>query len=70
MKNQTTLSITDLEKDLEHLITKKNKLIKILNEMNTALIGTRLQLEKLKKEEQYKIDQDRSRERYSSFDDE
>ena len=51
----------DLEKDLTDLKTQRRKLVRDLEELDTKIIGIKLQLETIKEKERYQLDQDRSR---------
>ena len=55
----------DLEKDLADLKTQRRKLVRDLEELDTKIIGIKLQLETIKEKERYQLDQDRSRDRNS-----
>lgn len=61
-------SISLLEADLQELKTLRRRLVRELDDVDTKIIGLRLKLEAAKEKERYDIDQERSMERSTLFD--
>lgn len=53
----------DLEKSLLDLKTQRRKLVRDLDDLDTKIIGIKLQLETIKEKERYQLNQDRDRSR-------
>jgi predicted nucleic acid-binding Zn-ribbon protein len=56
-------SLEDLERELEEFQSKKRRLVKELNNLDTEIIGLKILLEKKQNEIQYQLYQNQSKER-------
>lgn len=56
-------SLEDLERELEEFQSKKRRLVKELNNLDTEIIGLKILLEKKQNEIRYQLYQNQSKER-------